>query len=63
MPFNSNNGGGPWGGGGRGDRGKSPWGGGGGGGNNQGPDLDELIRKGRDQLRVVLGGRRGGPGG
>ena len=29
MPFNSNNGsGGPWGGGGRGDRGKSPWSGG-----------------------------------
>ena len=65
MPFNSNNGGGPWGGGGRGDRGKSPWGGGGGGGggNNQGPDLDELIRKGRDQLRVVLGGKGGGPNG
>lgn len=63
MPFNSDNGGGPWGGGGRGDRGKSPWGGGGGGGNQQGPDLDELIRKGRDQLRVVLGGRGGGPNG
>jgi membrane protease subunit HflK len=75
MPFNSNNGsGGPWGGGGRGDRGKSPWGGGGGGGNQQGPDLDDLIRRGRDQLKVVLGGkgsrgtgggggRRGGGGG
>lgn len=63
MPFNSNNGGGPWGGGGRGDRGKSPWGGGGGGGNQQGPDLDDLIRKGRDQLRVVLGGKGGGTGG
>jgi membrane protease subunit HflK len=63
MPFNSNNGGGPWGGGGRGDRGKSPWsGGGGGGGKQQGPDLDDLIRKGRDQLRVVLGGKGGGPG-
>src|SRR5699024_7154454 len=66
MPFNSNNGGGPWGsGGGRGDRGKSPWGGGsgGGGGNQHGPDLDDLIRKGRDQLRVVLGGKGGGPNG
>ena len=66
MPFNSNNGsGGPWGGGGgRGDRGKSPWsGGGGGGGNQQGPDLDDLIRRGRDQLRVVLGGKGKGTGG
>lgn len=66
MPFNSNNGsGGPWGSGGRGDRGKSPWGGGGGGGGGkqQGPDLDDLIRRGRDQLKVVLGGRGGGTGG
>ena len=67
MPFNSNNGsGGPWGGGGRGDRGKSPWGGGGGGGgggNQQGPDLDDLIRRGRDQLKVVLGGKGRGTGG
>jgi modulator of FtsH protease HflK len=63
MPFNSNNGGGPWGGG-RGDRGKSPWGGGGGGGGNQqGPDLDDLIRRGRDQLKVVLGGKGRGTGG
>ena len=69
MPYNSNNGGGggPWGGGGGGNRGsggKNPWGGGngggGGGGNQQGPDLDDLIRKGRDQLRVVLGGKGGG---
>ena len=61
MPFNSNSGGGggPWGGGG-GNRGggKNPWGGGGGGG--QGPDLDELLRRGRDQLKVVLGGKGGG---
>jgi membrane protease subunit HflK len=70
MPLNSNNGGGggPWGGGG-GDKGggKGPWGGGGGGGGPQGPDLDDLLRKGRDQLKVVLGGkgggRRGGGGG
>ena len=74
MPFNSNNGGGggPWGGGGGGNRGKGPWGGGGGnrppsggggGGGNQGPDLDDLLRKGRDQLKVVLGGKGGGTGG
>lgn len=70
MPYNSNNGGGggPWGSGGGGNRGngdKNPWGsggggGGGGGGNQQGPDLDDLIRKGREQLRVVLGGKGGG---
>lgn len=73
MPFSSNNGGGPWGSGdrgdrGRGERGKNPWGsggggGGGGGGKPPGPDIDDLIRKGRDQLRVVLGGRGGGPSG
>lgn len=73
MPYSSNNGGGggPWGGGsGGGNRGKGPWGGGGnrppgggGGGGGQGPDLDDLLRKGRDQLKVVLGGKGGGPGG
>ncbi|MEM1162887.1 MAG: FtsH protease activity modulator HflK [Pseudomonadota bacterium] len=69
MPYSSNNGGGggPWGGGGGGNRGggKNPWGGGGGGGGNnpQGPDLDDLLRKGRDQLRVVLGGKGGGTSG
>ena len=76
MPYSSNNGGGggPWGGsggsgGGGGGRGKGPWGGGGGGnrppgggGGQQGPDLDDLLRKGRDQLRVVLGGKGGGGG-
>ncbi|MGF1500489.1 MAG: FtsH protease activity modulator HflK [Paracoccaceae bacterium] len=69
MPFNSNNGGGggPWGGGGnRGGGGRNPWGGGpsggGGPGGGQGPDLDELLRRGRDQLRVILGGRGGGRG-
>ncbi len=71
MPYQSNNGGGggpwgggggkgPWGGGGGGNRGKGPWGGGGG---PQGPDLDDLLRKGRDQLRVVLGGKGGRTGG
>ncbi len=58
MPFSSNNGGG----GGKGG-GKGPWGGGGGGGGPQGPDLDDLIRKGRDQLKIVLGGKGGGGGG
>ena len=54
IPFGSNNGGGggPWGGG--GDRG---------GGGPQVPDLDELLRKGRDQLKVILGGKGGGKGG
>jgi membrane protease subunit HflK len=65
IPLNSDNGGGggPWGGGGGGDRGggKGPWGGGGGGG--QGPDLDDLLRKGREQLKIVLGGRGGGRNG
>ena len=59
MPFGSNNGGGggPWGGSGGGG-GKGPWGGGG----PQVPDLDELLRKGRDQLMGVLGGKGGGGG-
>jgi len=71
MPFNSSNGGGggPWGGGNKGGGGRNPWGGGpnggggGGQGGGQGPDLDDLLRKGREQLKVVLGGRGGGPGG
>ncbi len=78
MPYSSNNGGGggPWGGGGSGGdgSGKGPWGGGGGnrppsggggggGGGGQGPDLDDLIRKGREQLKVVLGGKGGGTNG
>jgi len=66
MPHSNNNGGGggPWGGGGgdKGGGGKGPWGGGGGGGGPQGPDLDDLLRKGRDQLKVVLGGKGGGGG-
>jgi membrane protease subunit HflK len=68
------NNGGPWGGGGgngddedRGDRGNK----GGRGGRGQGqdgiPDIDEIVRKGQDQLRVLMGGRggnnRGGAGG
>jgi len=63
MPYSSNNGGGggPWGSGGNKGGGKGPWGGGSGG--QQGPDLDDLLRKGRDQLRVVLGGKGGRRGG
>ena len=61
--------GGPW--GGRGSGGRS-----GGGGDNRGggprrpgggdgpqiPEIDDLVRKGQEQLRVLMGGR-GGPGG
>ena len=64
-----NGSGGPWGQGG-GNRGSDNNGGGnGGGGNNggrppsgggQGPDLDELVRKGQEQLRVLMGGKGGG---
>ncbi|MEM6488915.1 MAG: FtsH protease activity modulator HflK [Pseudomonadota bacterium] len=73
MPINSSSGGGgPWGGGPRNNGGgRNPWGqpprnnggGGGGGGNGQGPDLDDLLRKGREQLRAVLGGGGGMGGG
>ncbi len=59
--------GGPWGGGGnsggggddRGNRGgrRPPEGGG-----SQIPEIDELVKKGQDQLRVLMGGRGGGGG-
>ncbi|MEL6337019.1 MAG: FtsH protease activity modulator HflK [Pseudomonadota bacterium] len=75
MPFNSNSGGGgggPWGSGPRGPNkgGGGPWGGGpsggggggGGQGGGQGPDLDDLLRKGGERLRVILGGKGGGGG-
>ncbi|HRO12224.1 FtsH protease activity modulator HflK [Amaricoccus sp.] len=75
MPYSNN--GGPWGGGGGGDDkkggGRGPWGGGGGGGGGKGPghqpqvpDIDEIVRKGQEQLRILMGGRTGrgrGPGG
>ena len=61
--------GGPWGGGGGNGRPTPPSGGNGGGnrGNNGGgrddkpgiPDIDELVRKGQDQLRVLMGGGGG----
>ena len=66
--------GGPWGGGGNsgggGDDGRRGNNGGGGRRPNDGPpqmpEIDELVRKGQDQLRVLMGGRGGdggGPGG
>ena len=78
MPY-SNNSGGPWGGGGGnkgGGDGRGPWGGdddGRGGdrggdrkrpGQNQGvPDIDDIVRKGQEQLKVLMGGKTGGGGG
>ena len=66
MPWsNQNGGGGPWGGGGGNNQG--PWGQGPnrprgtGGGNGGPPDLEEIIRRGQDQLKnVVPGGFNGG---
>lgn len=65
MPWSSqgggNNGGrkggGPW--------GQGPWGQGGGGGGQGGggkepPDLDEILRRGQDRMRQVMGGGSGG---
>ncbi|WP_136634787.1 FtsH protease activity modulator HflK [Pseudooceanicola onchidii] len=64
------NSGGPWGGGGNsgGGRQQPPSGGGGGGRRPDGdkpqiPDIDELMRKGQDQLRVLMGGRGNGGNG
>ncbi|WP_425072646.1 FtsH protease activity modulator HflK [Sagittula sp. S175] len=59
------NSGGPWGGGGnQGGNGQRPPSGGGGGGrrpeDNQIPEIDELMKKGQEQLRVLMGGRGGG---
>ena len=52
--------GGPWGNGG-GNRGPGNNGGGDRPPSNggQGPDLDDLVRKGQEQLRVLMGGRGG----
>jgi modulator of FtsH protease HflK len=66
------NSGGPWGGGGSGggNRGNNGSGGNGGpggprrpGGDQQIPELDEIVRKGQEQLRVLMGGRGGRTGG
>ncbi len=70
----SNNSGGPWGGGGDDDDNKGPWGGGDkrpeNNGNNNGgqrppqvSEIDDLIRRGQDQLRSLMGGGRGSGGG
>jgi membrane protease subunit HflK len=57
MPW-SNNSGGPWGGGDGGQGGgRGPWGGGGGG--NRPPDIDDILRQGREKLRVIVGGGGG----
>lgn len=72
MPYSNN--GGPWGGGGGKGGGRGPWGGGnkgggggGGGGNGGGPggqppipDIDEIVRKGQEQLKILMGGGRPG---
>ena len=67
MPYSNN--GGPWGsgGGGGGDDkkggGRGPWGSGGGGKGPGGqppvPDIDEIVRKGQEQLKILMGGRTG----
>jgi membrane protease subunit HflK len=67
MPYSNN--GGPWGGGGGGGGGgddkkggRGPWGGGGRGPGGQPPvpDIDEIVRKGQEQLKILMGGRGGG---
>lgn len=70
MPWNQGGGGGPWGGGGGnngggGQRPNNPWGGsrppgGGGGGGPKGPDFEDLVRKGQEQLRRYFPGGGGG---
>ncbi len=63
----SGNSGGPWGGGGnRGTGGRGPSGGGGGRGPGgegpQLPEIEDLMKKGQQQLKVLMGGRGGGNG-
>lgn len=60
MPWSNQSGGGGWKGGGNGPWGQPPRGPqGGGGGGNEPPDLEELLRRGQDQLRRLLPGGRG----
>lgn len=72
MPY-SKKPGGPWGGGGN-DDGRGPWGGKGDDDRDRGkrpgspgqvPDIDQIVRKGQEQLKVLMGGGggRGGQGG
>jgi modulator of FtsH protease HflK len=69
MPWNKDDEGGgqgPWGQGPKGNpRNQNNWGGGGnrGPGSNLPPDLDELVRRGKDSLKGVLPGGGGGRGG
>lgn len=67
----SNNSGGPWGGGNRGQGGGDNNQGGNRGGGQRGPqgggqgpipEIDEIMKKGQEQLRVLMGGRGGGNG-
>jgi len=59
------NNGGPWGGGGNsgGDDNRNNGGGRKPGGDQQIPEIDELVKKGQEQLRVLMGGRGGSGGG
>ncbi len=63
----SGNNGGPWGGGGNrggGNRGSGAGGGRGPGDQPQIPEIDDIVKKGQEQLRVLMGGGGGkGPGG
>ncbi|ATX65891.1 FtsH protease activity modulator HflK [Roseinatronobacter bogoriensis] len=61
----SGNNGGPWGGGGNRGGGNRGSGGGGRGGDGQPPmpEIDEIVKKGQEQLRVLMGGGGGGRGG
>lgn len=60
----ANNNGGPWGGGSNGGDDNRGGGGGrrpqGGGDGPQIPEIDEIVKKGQEQLRVLMGGRGGG---
>ncbi|MCB1385085.1 MAG: FtsH protease activity modulator HflK [Nitratireductor sp.] len=61
MPWNNQNGGGPWGSGGDNDGG-APWGKGSGGpkkGGGQPPDLEDIIRQGQERLKNVIPGGGG----
>ena len=66
MPWTNQGGGGPWGprggGGSGGNNGSGGWGSGGQGGGPQGPDIEELLRRGQDRLRGFLPGNLGGKG-
>jgi membrane protease subunit HflK len=61
----SGNNGGPWGGGNRGGGNRGGDGGNNGprGGGQQVPEIEEIVKKGQEQLRVLMGGRGGNNGG